>query len=288
MALFSGGLYSAVANASGEHCQTYALADINSIDVEAFAAIDIRQGDVNELTVSASDSFIEHLQIQIVDSKAVIRDRRPQGYWLQQRQFLNHLTNPQKSPSNIHFLLTLKNPESIVLSGYLATKVHRIDSPNMAITFTGSGSLNLHHLQHKHLQVVANGHIKTMLRKVDADRADLTVNGNGKVAVEHVDFEQLTFLMNGMHHCQLEGKARNVLINMKGNGTCSGQDFIARQALIGLQGNSELILEVDKYLQATTLDTSRVRYYGKPKVNTTGEAADVTRLASGTPTRMYF
>ncbi|VUD53030.1 hypothetical protein TDB9533_01752 [Thalassocella blandensis] len=280
------GVASVGAGASTSYCHTYTLPDIKHLELNAFAAIDIRQGKVNEIKVTAEDSFMEHLELQVKDSTLVIRDKRPQSYWLQQTQFYKHLKNKKNAPSNIHFLITLKNPENIMLTGYLATNIKRIKSDALSLTFTGSGSLNLAKVKQHTLNILANGHIKTSMKHVHADQGSISINGNGKVDVAHVDFEQLAFLLNGLHHCTLEGKAHNLHINMQGAGTCSGQDFIVNNAHVGLQGSSELILDVDTYLQATTMDDSRVRYYGRPKVINNG--ADVTRLAASTPTHMFF
>lgn len=279
-------IVSVAARASNTHCHTYELPEIHTVELNAFAAIDIRQGKVNELTVSAGESFIEHLDVQIVDSTLIVRDKRPQSYWLQQSQFFEHLKDTRKAPSDVHFVLTLQNPKDISLSGYLTTKLNKIKGDDMSLTFTGSGSLKIRKTKHQNLSITANGHIKTELQHVYAGTSTIKINGNGKVGVTHAEFENLAFLLNGIHTCTLDGKARDLLINMQGAGTCSGQDFIADNAKVGLQGSSELILEVDRFLQATTMDSSRVRYYGKPEVKNNG--ADITRLASSTPTRIYF
>lgn len=283
--LLVGALASRFVNA-GNHCERkYPLEQVNEILFDVYGEVEIRQGDRNELIVKSNYiDFDKVLKVKSVNGKLTVRDMRPETIELTLPHVWQSLS--ETNADSTRYILIVQNPKSIELNGYLNAKIHKIKNPNLNISFSGAGSLNLQHMQQKDLQLTANGNIQTSAKDVNAEQARYNINGRGAITFNNTEFGQLSLFLFGSHYCLLKGSSDQFNITMEGRGKCSASNFITSNANVGLKGKSELILEVNDQLFATTQDESHMSYYGAPEI--THSEANITSLASNRPTHMYF
>ncbi|BFM12437.1 hypothetical protein R50072_25900 [Simiduia litorea] len=284
--LFMSALSSAWVYGDSGHQQQYLLSPTKAVKINAFGKVEIQGGQQNQLTLIAAQDISPYIEITAEQGHLSITDTRLDSFWFQAQQLWWRLLDRNLDQQPITYQLTLATPENITLNGHLATKIQRLNTPNLSIYANGLGEILLENLHHSQLTLALNGKFSTRVDNLSTDTLEVSFNGTGDLKTNNLFTDQLHASINGSIDSHLAGQTTDLHLQMDGSSKCQGQGFSTDRAYVLLSDNSQLTLKVNQQLHSTSEDESRVFYYGNPETQVKGNA--ITHLVGGYQAKIYY
>ncbi|MDO9545909.1 MAG: head GIN domain-containing protein [Pelolinea sp.] len=187
------------------------VSDFNRISIETFGEFIIEQGDEESLTIEAPRDFLRYVETDVKNGTLVISTRR--GFF-------------GSSVGRAIFTITVKDLESITLSGAGAIKIYSLDTKSLSVELTGAGSVEIDELT--------------------ADRLEVNLTSAGAIIIA--------------------GSVDKQEINLTGVGSYEGGDLQSEDAEIKLSGAGSAVVWAEEALDVEITGVGSVSYFGDPEV----------------------
>ncbi|MGD0708758.1 MAG: head GIN domain-containing protein [Anaerolineaceae bacterium] len=193
------------------------IGQIHALDFSSIGDLTITQGDHEALTITGEQNAVQHIQTK--NNNGVLEISFDTSNW-------SNLFDPL---TPIHYYLTVKDLNSIQLSGAGNIHADSLSPDSMSIDLTGAGNITIDHLQTQALSV--------------------TLSGAGNFDVS--------------------GTATNQDISLSGVGDYHGENLQSDQASVILSGAGSATVWAKTQLDVTISGAGSVNYYGNPTVSKT-------------------
>lgn len=184
---------------------------VKQVSLDGMGTIVLKQGDEESLTIEAEDNIMPHIQSKVEGDKLSI----------------SYDTNTPTPTKDIKFYLTVKDINSIIISGAGKIESEGFKTKTMSISMDGAG----------------NG-----------DLAGLTL-------------EKLTVNIAGAGKMILAGKCTEQTITISGAGNYDAKDLVTETTTINIDGAGKGTVNVEKVLNAIISGAGNLNYLGSPQVN---------------------
>ena len=109
--------------------------------------------------------------------------------------------------SKLTIYITSKELDKVSISGSAKFKADKpINSEEMQIAISGSGSTTFAALETEELDVKISGSGNVILEKGSAEEMDVKISGSGKVLAEHFEVEEFSAALSGSGGCKITVK----------------------------------------------------------------------------------
>lgn len=184
---------------------------VKQVSLDGMGTIVLKQGDEESLTIEAEDNIMPHIQSKVEGDKLSI----------------SYDTNTPTPTKDIKFYLTVKDINSIIISG-----AGKIESEGF----------------------------KTQIMSISMDGA-----GNGDLA--GLTLEKLTVNIAGAGKMILAGKCTEQTITISGAGNYDAKDLVTETTTINIDGAGKGTVNAKKVLNAIISGAGSLNYLGSPQVN---------------------
>ncbi len=181
------------------------------VTLDGMGTIVLKQGNKESLTIEAEDNIIPHIQSKLEGDKLSI----------------SYDTNTPTPTKDVKFYLTVKDINSIIISG-----AGKIQSEGF----------------------------KTKTMRISMDGA-----GNGDLA--GLNLEKLTVNIAGAGKMILDGKCTEQTITISGAGNYDAKDLATETTTINIDGAGKGTVNAAKVLNAIISGAGNLNYLGSPQVN---------------------
>jgi hypothetical protein len=193
------------------------IGQVHALEFSSVGDLTITQGDHESLTITGEQNAVEHIQTK--NNDGVLEINFDTSNW-------SNLFNPL---ATIHYYLTVKDLNSIHLTGAGNIHADSLAPESMSIDLTGAGNITIDHLQTQNL--------------------DVTLSGAGNFDVS--------------------GSATNQNVSLSGVGDYHGENLQSDQASVILSGAGSATVWAKTQLDVTVSGAGSVNYYGNPTVSKT-------------------
>lgn len=187
------------------------ISGVESVVLSFVGDLRITQGDEEKLVITADDNVLPLITTEVKNGTLTIGSKSTLGI-----PVINDL----------HYDLTVRDLNSLQLSGAGNAEMDGLKTGNLAVGVSGAGSLSIKNLQ--------------------ADRVNANLSGVGNLA--------------------LAGKADRQTIELSGAGSYSGEDLETGSTDVALSGLGGATVWATGSLNATISGAGNVEYYGNPEV----------------------
>ena len=184
---------------------------VKQVSLDGMGTIVLKQGNEESLTIEAEDNIMPHIQSKVEGDKLSI----------------SYDTNTPTPTKDIKFYLTVKDINSIIISGAGMIESEGFKTKAMSISMDGAG----------------NG-----------DLAGLTL-------------KKLTVNIAGAGKMMLAGKCTEQTITISGAGNYDAKDLVTETTTINIDGAGKGTVNVKKVLNAIISGAGSLNYLGSPQVN---------------------
>ncbi|MBM4240260.1 MAG: DUF2807 domain-containing protein [Euryarchaeota archaeon] len=186
------------------------VSGFNQIDLNGMGTLIITQGDKESLTVEAEDNVMPYIKTDVSNNKLSIK-------------FENNSPVPTKP---VKFYLTVKDINSIAISGSGKIESNKLNAKDLTIVISGAGEGNLTNL--------------------NATTLTITISGAGKMYIA--------------------GNVTNQTITISGAGEYTANDLSSKTVTITINGAGKATLRVSDLLNAIINGGGDISYIGNPKI----------------------
>ena len=180
------------------------VSGFNQISVDGNINLILKQGDVESVEVEAEDNIISNIKTQVTGNKLEIKQEGTSMIW------------PSK-PINVY--VTVKDINSIEISGSSNVKSSAIDTDNLDLSISGSGAAEIENLTAKNLKAKISGAGKIELSGT-IQKQDITIEGSGDYKARYLKSEDTVITINGSGNTEVN-TSKNLEINITGSGKVS-------------------------------------------------------------------
>lgn len=185
------------------------------------------------------------------------------------------------SAGNYSIFITMGNTESLRLEGKAADlneietkvengilKISKKKSLNKK-TWTNSDRVNIY-IEAKTLHsltVLGSGDIE-VAGQINATKLTNTISGSGSISLE-MNAKNYLALISGSGEIEARGKSENTSITIAGSGDFEGKNLESDLANAKVSGSGNIVLTVNKNLDALISGSGDIKYAGNPSVKYT-------------------
>lgn len=188
------------------------VSDFSSIAIDSFGEFHIRQGEEESLTIEGPNNYLRNITTEVIDGVLHIRsDRGFIGNTLQR----------------VEYNLTVKDLNSISLSG-----AGSIDMPSL-----------------------------------DTDALDISLTGAGSIRINSLNAESLSAVLNSAGSINVAGNVTTQNIVLNGVGSYDGDDLRSSEATVVVSGAGSADIWAVDILTVTISGVGSVNYYGYPTLS---------------------
>jgi hypothetical protein len=150
----------------------------------------------------------------------------------------------------IHYYLTVKDLDTLVLSGSGKIIAPDLKASTFAVTVSGSGEIEMEDLK--------------------ADDVRFQISGSGDLSVDELDADTLEVNVSGSGDLDIAaGDVREQAITISGSGKYVARGLESEEARTCISGSGTATIQVSETLDAHIAGSGDVHYLGRPAVETT-------------------
>lgn len=191
--------------------QTKDVKGVNQVSLNGIGTIVLEQGDQESLTIEAEDNILPHIQSKVDGDKL----------------YISYDTNTPSPTKDVKFYLTVKDMNSISISGAGKIQSNGFNTQTMTISMDGAGAGNMAGL----------------------------------------NLEKLTVNLAGAGKMVLTGKVTEQTVVIAGAGDYQAKDLESETTTITINGAGKGTVKVSKVLNAIINGAGEMNYLGNPEVN---------------------
>jgi hypothetical protein len=193
--------------------KTYEVSDFTSVELATIGRLVVELGETEALRVQAEDNLIEYFEVEVHNGLLEIGSRR------------NVNLIPTKG---IYFYLTVKELDTLVISGLGSVELPEMDVQKLSIEISGGGSVDVNGL---------NG---------DAIEAD--ISGLGDLSIDGGEVDEQDIVITG-------------------GGDYRARNLQSARAEVDIDGLGSATVRVSEHLGVTISGGGSVEYFGDPSVD---------------------
>lgn len=187
------------------------VSDFKKVSLSGSGELMVQQGDQEELIIETDDNLMSFIQTEVHGSELVIG-------WIGG-------IDPRPSRP-VRFLLTVKNLESISLSGSANLTTEEFAAEKLSVSISGSAEANFKEMKSNELTV--------------------SISGSGKVIAS--------------------GSANRFSVKIAGSGEIKAKQFEAKNVSVSVAGSGDADVWATDKLDVSVAGSGDVRYKGEPSV----------------------
>jgi len=188
------------------------VSGFTKISLEGIGDLQIVQGDVESLKVEAEDNIIDRIESYVTGSVLHIGIER----------FINVIPT-----SGISYTLTVKDLNSIEISGYGDVYIQSLTTDNL----------------------------------------EVGVSGGGRITIENLSTDSLDVELSGAGDFDLSGVVDQQYVKLSGAGSYKAPDLQSRTAVVNISGAGSAQLWVTEALDVNLSGVGSLQYYGNADVH---------------------
>lgn len=154
-----------------------------------------------------------------------------------------------RSTKPIHFYLTVKSLDEVVLSGSGKIIAPELDAETLSVTVSGSGDIELGQVEAEQVRFKISGSGDMQVQKVRTSAFDLNLSGSGRVEITEGQVERQNILISGAGHYLADAVSSD-------------------EVNVRVTGSGHAAVKVQDRLDATISGSGDVDYIGRPAVVT--------------------
>jgi hypothetical protein len=166
--------------------ETRAVADFDQVSVSGAGELKLSQGDEESLTIEADDNLLPFITSEVSHGHLSIGPRNVNLH----------------SSRTIVYRLKLKNLRDLHLSGSLHAEADGIKTDRLAFKISGSGKVNIAHLEAQTLSASISGSGSTYASG-HADKQEINISGSGNHHASELQCAQAAAHISGSGHASL-------------------------------------------------------------------------------------
>jgi hypothetical protein len=222
----------------------------------------LKQGSPQKVEIEGNKKTIKEIETTVEGGKLIIGK---EGKWFDWNTDDN---------SDITFYITVENIEAVSVSGSgEVIGQTKINSTNLTLTVSGSGSLSL--------DVNASGEVKgdvsgsgDMNLKGKCKSFKSGVSGSGKVNISATITGNADFSVSGSGKIEANGSSETVKANISGSGKVLAANLETNRCEVRISGSGDVEISVKNELDAKISGSGTVTYKGNPsKVNSSSSGS---------------
>lgn len=200
--------------------ETKEVSGFNQVFLEGLGTLIITQGKTESLTIEADDSMIDHIKTSVSNNKLTI----------------SYINNPPVPTKPVKFHLTVKNLNSIEISGAGKVNSNNLKVNSMNLSLTGAAEGKLTNFQAKTFVLIISGAgIINASGKVNSQT--ITLNGAGKYNAPSLLSQSTSVTINGAGKSTVNAtKTLNAIINGAGQVNYFGNPQLTQE----IHGSGEI------------------------------------------------
>ncbi len=217
-----------IVSGSGElTSETREVHDFERVELSGVGTLYLTQGAEENLRIEAEDNVLPKIETRVRGNTLEI------GFG--DRDWSN-IIQPTKP---IKYFLTVKNIDSVSISGAGKVVAESLETTELALNSSGAGDIEIDHLAAKSLNVS----------------------------------------LSGAGNCELAGEVSNQVISISGAGNYQASDLQSQVTSVAVSGMGSVDLWVEDALDVAISGAGSVKYYGRPTITQDiSGAGDVTSL----------
>jgi len=188
--------------------------NFSEVALQFFGDIRLEQGERDSLAIEADEDLLSRLKSEIQGRRLVI------GL----RSWLDWVIPPSVRP--VHYRISMR-------------EIH-------ALSISGAGTL--------------------FAPAIRTDQLRLEISGSGEVNIQHLECETLSILVTGAGKMELAGRAARQEIQISGAGTYHAGDLESDEASVRISGSGEVSINPGKILKVSISGSGQVSYKGQPAI----------------------
>ena len=218
--------------------QMFDVSGFDRVLLEGFGDVYIEQGQSESLSVQTDANIIPLLNIEV-------RGR-------ELRLGAKHGVDITPSES-ITYNLTVKNLNSVSLSGSGNFYVQPVKSSALAVSLPGSGNVNL--------------------KGINAANLSIDLNGSGNITIESINAKTIDASLKGSGDIKLEGNANTQTVILSGSGNYLAGNMQTDISEVSIPGSADVTVWVNNLLNVSINGSGEIKYYGQPTVDQSGSGS---------------
>lgn len=242
-----------------------AVSDFTGVKLTTFGNVYIEKGEKETLRIEAEDNLIRYFEVAVYGHNLEIKNR--EGVSL-------HPTRP------VNFYLTVKELDTIVLSGSGDIKAPNLEAEQVSIIISGSGDVETGRLEADEVEMKISGSGSLDVTGSKVKKQHIIINGSGDVNLGDVEADLIEVQITGSGSLDVAGgEVEQQRVVISGSGDYEARNLTSAEAKIHLSGNGSTTLHVRDRLEVSLSGSGDVDYVGQPTVEqvVTG-SGDVERI----------
>lgn len=244
------------------------VSGFTGIELATFGNLYIKVGDEEKLRIEAEDNLIPYFEVRVYEGVLKIASR------------------PGASPSAtrpVNFYLTVKELDTIVLSGSGDIKAPDLEAERFSVTISGSGDIEMGNLNAGEVEIRTFGSGNLDVAGSEAAEQDVTINGSGDVKIGNLDAGALEAQISGSGSLDiLGGQIEEQKVTISGSGDYGARHLASAEADARISGSGSMTIQVSNRLEISISGSGDARYAGSPTLEqaVTG-SGDVIQIERG-------
>jgi hypothetical protein len=193
--------------------KTYEVSDFASVELATVGRLMVELGEAEALRVQAEDNLIEYFEVEVRDGRLEIGSRK----------------NVNLIPTEgAYFYLTVKELDTVVISGLGSIELPEMDVPRFSIEISGGGSIDMDGLS--------------------GDAIEAEISGVGSLSIDGGEVDEQDILITG-------------------GGSYKARNLQSARAEVEIDGLGSATVRVSEHLGVTISGGGSVEYFGDPSID---------------------
>jgi hypothetical protein len=231
------------------------VSGFTGVEMATFGDLYIETGDEEKLRIEAEDNLIRYFEI------GVIGDRLKIG------QQMGVTLRPIRP---VRFYLTVKELDTIALSGSGNIKAPDLAAERILVTITGSGDVKVEDLRADAINVRITGSGNLDIAGSEAREQKIAIYGSGDVKIGDLDVDKIGVQITGSGNLDISaGEVEEQDITVNGSGDYDARDLASSKAKVRITASGSTAIRVRDHLRVHISGSGDVHYVGDPTLDQT-------------------
>jgi hypothetical protein len=242
-----------------------AVSGFSGVHLAAMGNLYIEPGNEEALRIEAEDNLLQYFEVDVSGDTLEIKT---------QEMISLYPTRP------VNFYLTVKELDTIVLSGSGDIKAPNLEAEQISIIISGSGDVETGRLQADEVEMKISGSGSLEVTGSKVKKQHVIINGSGDVNLSDVEADLIEVQITGSGSLDVAGgEVEQQRVVISGSGDYEAWNLTSAEAKVHLSGNGSTTLHVRDRLEVSLSGSGDVNYVGQPTVEqvVTG-SGDVERI----------
>jgi hypothetical protein len=232
--------------------EVHKLRGFSGVEFGTVGDLYIKKGRRNELRIKAEENLHDYLEIDISGGTLEIESRR--GVNLRPRK-------------EMKFYLTVKELDSIVLSGAGDIEAPDLEGDNIRLVISGAGNIETGDLEADNIELKISGAGDLVVGDGDTGDLEIYISGAGNIEIDDLSARRVDLKISGSGDAIVRGgEADRQRIVITGSGDYKAVRLRSERASVRISGSGNATIYVEDELEARISGSGDVRYKGRPSV----------------------